>query len=325
MIVVVGDPHVRKHNLQECAALFSKIWATADQNQAEAVVLLGDLFHTHALLDLEVIAFWRQTLRAALQSSHPYQIVAIAGNHDQSGDIGHERAEDMTALSVLPSHPRIKVVESSLLWKNLGFVAHTTDEDRFLSEARGLHDAGAKTLFCHQTFAGAQYDNGFYAPDGFDEQKLPEFQSVISGHIHTQQSVGRVFYPGTPKWDTKSDANENKGFWLLDNHKMTMVATEDVCTPVVWLEIREGENENDLKSLFSLQKTRIFVDLRGSSRWITSVASRLKGIASVSARPTDVRPEIRPESGLDFTGFLLGKKDLDADIRERVLNYVKEL
>jgi len=54
------------------------------------------------------------------------------------------------------------------------------DEDQFLSKLKS-----GKILFCHQTFDGAKFENGFYAPDGFDFSGI-KYEKIISGHIHTQ-------------------------------------------------------------------------------------------------------------------------------------------
>src|SRR5271154_1096110 len=82
-ILRIGDPHAKINNLDEMGRLMDFVLQTAMTHQPERIELLGDLFHTHAVLRLEVQQFWAKYL--ALLSKHFYTVVLV-GNHDLSGN-----------------------------------------------------------------------------------------------------------------------------------------------------------------------------------------------------------------------------------------------
>ena len=73
----------------------------------------------------------------------------------------------------------------------------------------------ANTVVCHQTFAGSDYGNGFYAKDGINPDLIPQ-KKIIGGHIHSGQEFGKVFYVGSPRWRTLTDANQDRAIWLIE-------------------------------------------------------------------------------------------------------------
>jgi hypothetical protein len=139
---------------------------------------------------------------------------------------------------------------------------------------------------CHQTFDGSQYENGFYSEGGINVALVSKFEQVISGHIHKTQKFANIFYPGTPRWDSISDANENKAIWLFsDDGSSEAISTREVCRPLLSIEVNEGEELPKIDA-----GARTHVKLVGSSAWIASVSKELKGAGvRISAKPTDTR------------------------------------
>lgn len=277
-LLLIGDPHVTPSNIPEAERMMDLVYKTASENDVGGIVILGDMFHTHLVVRLEVITFWKYWVE---KLSKKHKLFMISGNHDQVSDNGREW--QMSALSTLDGCGGTIITNEQFRWADVLFVPYTHDESKLLRACEKHLDA--TTLFCHQTFAGSQYENGFYAPEGFDQDKIPKnFKHIVSGHIHKQQEIGRVWYPGTPKWDSVSDANEDKGIWIwdtVDNSKV-FISAQKVCKPIISVEINEGEEIPEL----SKDCTNLVV-LRGSSQWIAKKAKELKGLAKISAKPTD--------------------------------------
>lgn len=277
-LLLIGDPHVTPSNIPEAERMMDLAYKTANDSDIAGIIILGDMFHTHLVVRLEVITFWKYWVE---KLSRKHNLIMISGNHDQVSDNGREW--QMSALSTLDGCGGKIVANEPYRWADMLFVPYTHNQDKFLNACQKHLDAAV--VFCHQTFSGSQYENGFYAPEGFDQDKIPNnFKYIISGHIHKQQSVGRVWYPGTPKWDSVSDANERKGIWIwnsVDNSK-TFIDTKEVCKPIISIEINEGE---DIPELYR-GHTNLVV-LKGSSQWIAKKAKELKGLAKISAKPTD--------------------------------------
>jgi DNA repair exonuclease SbcCD nuclease subunit len=275
--IFIGDPHAQPNNLSDLEKIFSLVEKTQETFQATALVVGGDLFHTHAVLRLEVVSFWQKTI--AKMSTLFDKVILLVGNHDQIGD--KQREGQMSALDTLKMGiDNIMIIDKPQKYGNCGFMPYFSDNEKFVEEANKLAELGAKKLFCHQTFDGSEFENGFYAPHGVDQNRL-NFTHIISGHIHKSQTVGRVFYPGTPKWDSLSDANEIKGIWTFDG-QWSFVDTSLVLEPIRTYKVTP---DTDLASLNLGPKT--FVELEGPSTWIAQTSKKLKGKCKVVARPTD--------------------------------------
>lgn len=279
----MGDPHPQLSNLEDLGKVVDLAASMGKEKGIDTLIVLGDMFHTHAVVRLEVIHFWRKKLSEA--SSAFSRILLLVGNHDMIGDKQREGA--VSALDVLKDIPNVKVIDSAQSLDGVGFVPYMSDDKAFLETCNGL---GTETIVCHQTFDGSQFENGFYAPEGID-QNLLKAKLVVSGHIHKTQKIGKVFYPGTPKWDTMSDANEEKGVWYFDGESFGVVKSSTVIEPLRSIEVRP---DTDLESL-QLGK-RTIVELVGPSTWVASTAKKIKGGARVVARPTDKEDKKRLKS-----------------------------
>jgi len=194
---------------------------------------------------------------------------ALAGNHDMPGDSQSEWA--VSALGCLPAAPGFVPVESvSVPPGGIAYMAYTHSVDKFLAAAReaAAHPSRPRTLVCHGEIDGAKYDNGHPAPGGVDPALIP-FDFVISGHYHTRQAFGNVDYPGTARWDTQSDANQEKGIWVYEHSddgapvSKKFVSTAGVCVPILELEWREGQAMPAAPA-----GSRTTYSLVGSSAWV---------------------------------------------------------
>ena len=210
-ILYVGDPHVQVSNLKDSQALMDYITQVAGEQDVDQITFLGDMFHTHAVVRVEVIDFWKRSLLNL--SSLGKRIVCLVGNHDQPGS--KEKEQEMNALIAFEDLD-VFVVNKPYLDTdtNISYMPYYSSEEVFLEKAHILYENGNGCLIAHQTFTGAQYENGFFSEEGIDPALVPQ-QEIISGHIHKSQQVGKCFYPGTPKWDTMSDANQPKGLYVI--------------------------------------------------------------------------------------------------------------
>lgn len=275
--IFVGDPHVQPSNLEDSKKIFDLVEETQKEFQADILIVSGDLFHTHAVLRLEVVSFWQRTV---VQMSKVFsRVILLAGNHDMVGD--KQREGQMSALDTLKMGLENVVVVDRPMWHGgWGFMPYFSDGEKFIQEANKLSELGTDTLICHQTFDGSQFENGFYAPEGIDQNRL-NFRRIVSGHIHKTQTIGKVFYPGTPKWDSLSDANETKGIWTFDGN-WNLIETSHIVEPIRTISLTP---DMEIKDLPLGSKT--FVELVGPSTWIGQTSKKLKGKCKIVARPTD--------------------------------------
>lgn len=327
-ILRIGDPHIKPNNIDEAEKLFHFINDTILERKPDRVEILGDLFHTHSVIRLEVLEFWDAWLDIL---SEACELVVLVGNHDMTGNYSyHEHA--LTVFKRLQSKKRnLKIVELPRVEGIYGYMPYTHKQDNFISLANGLIDYGAKVLVCHQSFLTSKFESGMYDPSGFDSSLL-RFELIISGHIHKYQKViadGKtIIHPGTPKWDTASDANEDKGIWLYEHDDSTgaiisaeLIHTKHVVTKIVSIVWEEGK---ELPAIESGVKTT--VELIGSADWVNKHKQNLKGHCGIKTKITDnVKNEAR-KPGKDFLDFITNIFVVDEFYAKRaaLIKYMKD-
>jgi hypothetical protein len=320
-ILRVGDPHAKVGNLEEMKSLILFVVEQAKKHAVDRIELLGDLFHTHNVIRLEVIEFWVWALDLLSQTC---ETVVLVGNHDQSGDYG----SDFSALTVfgLMNKKNLIIVEKPTQMGVFGYVPYIHDSGVFVCNAKALSDTGCKVLVCHQTIEGSKYESGIYAPDGIPAAEWSErFTHVLSGHIHSEQDFANIVYPGTARWDSVVDANKRKGIWLYEHltdgtiRSRTHIGTDKVCSPIQLIEYREGDPLPEWEP-----NARVAIELIGSSVWVAGEKEKLKGKCSIKTKITDKQKGIIRKTGDNFEDFMKNLFVSTMD-RQSLLKYAKEI
>lgn len=321
-ILRVGDPHAKAGNLEEMKSLILFVAEQAKLNKVHRIELLGDLFHTHNIIRLEVLEFWNWALDLLRNIT---ETVVIVGNHDISGDFH----STFSALSVfaLMNRDNLVIIEKPTVLGPFCYVPYIHNATDFITAADHGADSGATILVCHQTFAGSKFESGVYAPDGIPAGDWSErYEQIISGHIHSEQNFGNFIYPGTARWDSITDANRRKGIWLFEHEKdgsligSSFISTEEVCSPIQCLEWKEGDAEPNNWS----KNARVALELIGSSNWVAQMKEKYKGKCSIKTKITDKKTTTVRKTGNNFEDFVktLFVSNMD---RTNLINYAKEL
>lgn len=317
--LIIGDPHVQPNNLKESEALFSWVFGLAKERAVTKIIILGDLFHTHAVLRLEVIDFWTKTLK---ELASICEVEVLVGNHDQAGDY-HSGLHALSTFKEM-GIKNLKIFDRPSRRGPFGYIPYIHKKEDFISAAQGVAELGAKILFCHQTYDGSKFENGTYAPDGIDPKDVP-FPLIIGGHIHAQQEFGKVWLPGTPRWLTSSDANQPKGIWAVDFDKDSgkilgreFLSSEEVCEPIVEFDFREGSE----MPKFS-EGARVKINLIGSSDWVSKRKKELFGKVAITTKITDrIKLESRKVCS-NFEEFVEKSYQTKVD-KKKLIAYMKE-
>lgn len=320
-ILRVGDPHAKVSNLTEMRNLFLFVAETANKNKVNRIEILGDLFHSHAVLRLEVQEFWTWALCLL---ANICETVVLVGNHDLSGDY----SSNFSALSLftLLDKKDLIIVEKPQCLGVIGYVPYTHDSNSFISSANALSDGGAKILVCHQTIQGSRYESGIYAPDGIEQGEWSKkFTHVISGHIHAEQNFSNIIYPGTARWDTTADANQRKGIWIYEHDNdgtiknSEFISTDKVCSPLLELTYSEGDKEPEIPS-----NARVSLVLIGTSDWIRKERGKFKGKVSIKTKFTDIKKAENRKAGSNLEDFIKNIFVTSID-KEQLLKLAKEM
>lgn len=280
----VGDVHAKPSDLDECRRLTDLIVGVVTSKNVDRVVFLGDQLHTHLTVNLEALGYWYETLRAILAASSTVEVVLVVGNHDKR--VGEDLTEIHSMLPFTEYSQRVNVIDVPVEMDGILFLPYYATNEEFVAACKA---SAAKTVVCHQTFDGSRFENGMYAPDGIDPNDIPQEQ-VISGHLHAGQEFGKVWYVGSPRWMTLSDANQEKAIWVVEHDAHGKVVSREgidtsvVCTKIVALVdlpdkpavVPEGENLS------------IVVDVHGPKDYISRRTEELAeaGVARMRTFPT---------------------------------------
>jgi DNA repair exonuclease SbcCD nuclease subunit len=324
-ILYVGDPHVQVSNVKESENLFGFVKKIAEEQNVNFIFLLGDLFHTHAVKRVEVEDFWEKTL---LDLAEQHKVIALVGNHDQVGS--YEREQQQNSLNVFCNkHKNLQIVNKpDVIDGQILAMPHYSSHEEFLKKSKEFYDEGfTNLLVAHQTFTGAQYENGFFSEEGVDPALVAQ-NKIVSGHIHTRQEIGKCFYPGTAKWDTMADANQDKGLVVItydDQYETELnrsfFSTKEVVSPILSFHIKEGEKTPELD-----KNARNYVVLEGKLAWIKKIKKEIASLAHIKVKPTDVLKKTTSHTTASWQDFFnhfspiegVDKKDIQKIIEETV-------
>lgn len=271
----VGDVHAKPEDLADCEALLAFVLKTAKEQRVQRIVFLGDQYHTHAIVNVEVQRFWLKWFE--ILTTEGFEVIALKGNHDAPGD------KNSLAHAMQVHRNQIKVIEGPTQIGDELFLPYFHDQLEFLQACKSF--PGTSRVTCHATFNGARFENGFYAKEALDPELVPQ-KSIISGHIHTPASFSKVWYPGSPRWQTIGDANISRAIWVEDDSGGgECFSTDDVLKRIWQLVEAEAEHAGaQLEELLNPIKSsdRVVVNLQGSRAWCEqrklAVASVRQGI-----------------------------------------------
>ncbi|HKT21748.1 MAG TPA: metallophosphoesterase, partial [Nitrososphaerales archaeon] len=193
-VLVVGDPHLKVSRIDDSREFLRKLVAEATSGKHSKAVILGDLFDTFAVIRSEVLSIWFEALSSMSERLGKNNLILLVGNHDYAGVRGGSHAlEPFRPIATVVDQVTAVEVGGAQAW----FMPFVRDNGSFEEVCREI-PAGS-VLFCHQSFNGAQFENGFYDPHGANPECVAHLSRVVSGHVHTRQAVGEnIWYPGTP-------------------------------------------------------------------------------------------------------------------------------
>lgn len=278
--LIVGDLHIQVGNLDESVRLLDYIANTFVEYKCRNLILLGDVFHTHAVIRQEVAYVMLNFLKSFylnVVSANKGRIIIVAGNHD--GISPTDASQNALDLILSEFATVISSKEGYVSQEGYVFLPFIHDAKEFENAAILTHIT-AKTmgiadpvLICHQTFDGAVYESGAPCPSGVKSEILP-YRTIISGHIHKRQIVNeKVVYVGTPRAVTAGEANEIKYIHTIHRDdaadgvlRFTQISTKDVVKNYYKFNVDELDittHNIDLSDV-NLQKDVVTVRVNGT-------------------------------------------------------------
>lgn len=204
--LIVGDIHLHRKKLSRSIELLQKIKESVKIHKPDALILLGDVFDHHRELYSDLCTIFHEFLESVDVPVH-----ILVGNHDMQDSRTY--LPRFHALQSYKRHPNVNVCDapSTICIEDgtiIGFVPFVPN-GFFKRAIDGLEET-PHIVFAHQEFKDCLMSS-FKSEHGDDNPQM----NVISGHIHGEQTVGNVWYPGTPCQQNFAE-DEEKNIFLIE-------------------------------------------------------------------------------------------------------------
>jgi len=224
----------------------------------DTILHLGDFFDRRKYVNINTL---NQVRKRFLSQLEGFKFHCILGNHDtyfrSTNEVNSlkEILDDRYSSVILHEEP------TTLDFGGLGIALvpwiNKKNREDFLNF---IKTCKTKILMGHFEINGYEVIPGLRFADGLDARLFHRFSSVMSGHFHMKQSKGNIHYLGTPYQITFSDANQRKGFHVLDTEtgNLEFVENQDKMFHVFVYD----ENENLDRETYKNKYVKIMVDRR---------------------------------------------------------------
>ena len=230
-VIILGDLHFGARNANRTVEQWQRkfleetFWPYVKSNGIKNIIQLGDYFDSRKWLGVNTLAFQRNWFVEKCEE-HNVQVNMIIGNHD----IPYKHTlENNSPEQILDLEPRFTI------WTKPGkFTIDDVDftmipwmcKDNY-EECFNLVKQGGDICVGHFDIEGFVMHPGAVSKEGLHLSDFKSWNTVWSGHYHTQSQNQNIHYLGTPYQMNWSDANSKHGFWVFDTTDRSMEFIEN--------------------------------------------------------------------------------------------------
>lgn len=212
VIVAIGDPHIHTKDVEATTLMLQEIVEISKQVRPDAIVVLGDVYHTFERLNVGAETRGNLFL-SALNDIAP--LVVLVGNHDLRNNKTMFESEDQAVhpFIALRKWPNTLVCDVPKLFK-VGTCTFCgvpyLPVGSYHDAVKGIDSTGITAFFSHQEFRGVRTKVGIEkSASQVGDVWSPDHRLNISGHYHDAQIVQpNLIYVGTSRqihWGESED------------------------------------------------------------------------------------------------------------------------
>lgn len=231
---ILGDLHfgVRSNSLEWLSIqkqFFEELFIPTLQKHVkpgDVLIQVGDTFDNRQSINIKVLNY---TVNLFERLGEILPVYVIVGNHD----IWAKKSNEISSIDSLKWIPNVQIYKEPKLleWSNRNILLmpwriDTKHETDTLAEY-----PQAEVIFCHSEVKGIYLNSKVCNQHGTDTNIYSKYTRVYSGHIHYRQERDKLLMVGVPYQLTRSDANNTKGFDLVDLEDMSETFFENHISP----------------------------------------------------------------------------------------------
>lgn len=243
--IIIGDQHFKISNIPEVEEYIEKISNIVKEENPDFIVLLGDMLDQHEKIHTT-------PLNKAYDFIDKMRTIAmtfvIVGNHDMTNNSVFLTDEHW--LNGLKEWDDVVVVDKAITYSinNIEFVlcpyVFSGRFEEALNTIENYDWRNAKCIFCHQEFEGCKM-GAIISIDG-DRWDLKN-PNVISGHIHKNQTINNIYYPGSSMQVSFGETDKNiiSSVEFTHNEKDYLLNEIEIDLPrkkIVYIDVDDFDN-----------------------------------------------------------------------------------
>ena len=201
-VLAIGDPHFKTSNIKEVEVFIERILTLSTQITPDIIVILGDLLHEHERLHTTPLNKAYEFVKKMSKITLTYVVV---GNHDLINN--QQFLTKNHWMNAMKDWPNVKVVDDIVTHNSEFLLCPYVPPGRFMEAISKVDNwKDYKAIFCHQEFYGCKM-GAIISSDGDKWDK--KYPDVISGHIHSNQTIENVYYPGSSMQHAFGESEKN--------------------------------------------------------------------------------------------------------------------
>lgn len=230
-IVILGDLHAGSRNSNKVVEYWQDkffnecLFPYMELNGIKRIIQLGDVYDNRKWLNMNTIAWFQEVF---VQKTKHMNIVvdALIGNHDTF----YKHTNTPNSPTLLLSH-----FDNFTIWDKPGNMI--VDDVTFTmipwmckenyDECYSRVVEGGDICIGHFDIQGFVMHPGAISVDGLRTSDFEKWNTVWSGHYHTQSQNANIHYLGTPYQMNWSDHSTKHGFWVFDTIDRSMQFIEN--------------------------------------------------------------------------------------------------
>jgi DNA repair exonuclease SbcCD nuclease subunit len=235
-ILLIGDPHFRKDNLDLMSRICQEILQLIDERNPDLVISLGDTLDTHERIYMPALT---DATNFYLNISKKCPLILLIGNHDRENN--SDFLSQCHPFVGLKEHPNITVVDTTIWDRERNFIYVPYVANGRFNEALSkvgyvpfqngivnLEGEHPLFLFAHQEFQGCLMGAKTSSDGDVWSTHLPQ---IFSGHIHEYQVLPRIVYVGTFMQQNYGESTDKALIMIYTDEETETVPDSKVIRP----------------------------------------------------------------------------------------------
>jgi len=213
-IAILGDTHFGARNGSEVfdnsfREFYDKVFfPELKKRNINSIIQLGDLFDNRKSTNLKILDSCNEYFFKPLEK---YDFATLVGNHDSNLK---NTIKINSQNLLLNNHPNWTIVDVPM-HIGAGLALPWICEENYDDTMRIIRSSKERFCFAHLELSGFR-NNSHIMKDGLNPALFKKFDRVFTGHYHQKQIQDNIYYTGTPYEMCWSDADDIKGFHILD-------------------------------------------------------------------------------------------------------------